>query len=246
MINELFILKFNKKKKMNCIIVDDDPIALRFIKQLVLKSDSLQLVGECSNAEDALTLIENNTVDLVFLDIEMPSMSGIEMIKNSTFSAQIILVSSHNEYAAEAFEYNVTDFLTKPIEINRFLKSVDKAIEINDNLRSSNRVNKTGDLYVKQGSRLVHINERDILYIEALADYVAIHCENKEKYTILSTMKSIEFKLSSEDFFRIHRSYIIRLEKIKVIEDDTISIGNQILPISRTQKPILFQKLHLL
>ncbi len=231
---------------MNCIIVDDDPIALRFVKQLVTKSDALTLIGECSNAEDALILIEKNTIDLIFLDIEMPGMSGIEMMKTSIISAQIILISSHNEYAAEAFEYNVTDFLTKPIEVNRFLKSVNKAIEINENLRTSNRINKTGDLYLKQGSRLVHINEKDILYVEALADYVTIHCENKDKFTILSTMKAIEFKLTSDDFVRIHRSFIIRLEKIKVIEDDSISIGTQVLPISRTQKPVLFQKLHLL
>lgn len=231
---------------MNCIIVDDDPIALRFVKQLVTKSDALTLIGECSNAEDALILIEKNTIDLIFLDIEMPGMSGIEMMKTSIISAQIILISSHNEYAAEAFEYNVTDFLTKPIEVNRFLKSVNKAIEINENLRTSNRINKTGDLYLKQGSRLVHINEKDILYVEALADYVTIHCENKDKFTILSTMKAIEFKLTSDDFVRIHRSFIIRLEKIKVIEDDSVSIGTQVLPISRTQKPVLFQKLHLL
>ena len=107
-------------------------------------------------------------------------------------------------------------------------------------------MNRTGDLYLKQGSRLVHINERDILYVEALADYVTVHCDSGEKFTILSTMKSIEHKLSSEDFVRIHRSYIIRLEKIKAIEDDTVSVGPIILPISRSQKPVLFDKLHLL
>lgn len=232
---------------MKCIIVDDDLIALKLIKQLISKVPEIELVNEFTSAQDALDFInDKNKIDLIFLDIEMPQMSGLEFIRAQNHKAQIVLVSGHSGYAAEAFDYNVTDFLTKPLQFERFLKAVEKVKEIQENLRTSNRVNRTGDLYLKQGSRLVHINERDILYVEALADYVTVHCDSGDKFTILSTMKSIEHKLSSEDFVRIHRSYIIRLEKIKAIEDDTVSIGPIILPISRSQKPVLFDKLHLL
>jgi len=232
---------------MKCIIVDDDLIALKLIKQLISKVPEIELVNEFTSAQDALDFInDKNKIDLIFLDIEMPEMSGLEFIRAQNHKAQIVLVSGHSGYAAEAFDYNVTDFLTKPLQFERFLKAVQKVKEIQENLRTSNRVNRTGDLYLKQGSRLVHINERDILYVEALADYVTVHCDSGEKFTILSTMKSIEHKLSSEDFVRIHRSYIIRLEKIKAIEDDTVSIGPIILPISRSQKPVLLDKLHLL
>lgn len=232
---------------MKCIIVDDDLIALKLIKQLISKVPEIELVNEFTSAQDALDFInDKNKIDLIFLDIEMPQMSGLEFIRAQNHKAQIVLVSGHSGYAAEAFDYNVTDFLTKPLQFERFLKAVQKVKEIQENLRTSNRVNRTGDLYLKQGSRLVHINERDILYVEALADYVTVHCDSGEKFTILSTMKSIEHKLSSEDFVRIHRSYIIRLEKIKAIEDDTVSVGPIILPISRSQKPVLFDKLHLL
>ncbi len=232
---------------MKCIIVDDDLIALKLIKQLISKVPEIELVNEFTSAQDALDFInDKNKIDLIFLDIEMPQMSGLEFIRAQNHKAQIVLVSGHSGYAAEAFDYNVTDFLTKPLQFERFLKAVQKVKEIQENLRTSNRVNRTGDLYLKQGSRLVHINERDILYVEALADYVTVHCDSGEKFTILSTMKSIEHKLSSEDFVRIHRSYIIRLEKIKAIEDDTVSIGPITLPISRSQKPVLFDKLHLL
>jgi DNA-binding LytR/AlgR family response regulator len=232
---------------MNCIIVDDDPLYRKAIEKLIKKSDILNLIGICTNADEAIKFVEKNkNLDLIFLDVEMPEMSGIEFVKTFNIAPQIIIVSSNKDYAAEAFEYNVTDFLTKPVEYNRFLKSVLRAKEVNESLRGSHRVNTKGDLYIKKDSRLIHINERDIIYIEALADYVTIHCTNNEKHTILSTMKAIEFKLNSEDFARIHRSYIIHLEKIKEIEDETLSIGDKVLPISRSQKPILFQKLHLL
>ena len=232
---------------MKCIIVDDDLIALKLIKQLISKVPEIELVNEFTSAQDALDFInDKNKIDLIFLDIEMPQMSGLEFIRAQNHKAQIVLVSGHSGYAAEAFDYNVTDFLTKPLQFERFLKAVQKVKEIQENLRTSNRVNRTGDLYLKQGSRLVHINERDILYVEALADYVTVHCDSGDKFTILSTMKAIEHKLSSEDFVRIHRSYIIRLEKIKAIEDDTVSVGPIILPISRSHKPVLFDKLHLL
>lgn len=232
---------------MKCIIVDDDPFSVLAIKQLVKKSNDLTLIGECSSAEAAVKFVENNKdLDLIFLDIQMPEMDGIEFLKTFNIAPQIVIISSHKEYAAETFEFNVTDFLVKPVEVKRFTKSVAKAKDVKESIRISNRKNITGDLYIKKDSRLVHINERDIIYVEALADYVTIHCINKEKHTILSTMKSVEFKLSSDDFVRIHRSYIIRLDRIREIEDETVLIGDKILPISRSQKPILFQKLFLL
>ena len=228
---------------MKCIIIDDDSIALKAIEHCVERSEMLTLVGTAKNAEEGLKLLEKNTdIDLVFLDIEMPEMTGLELIKNFQ-TPQVIIVTGNKEYASEAFDYNITDFILKPIDYNRFLKAIHKAKDIKDGLRVSKR--DTDDLYIKKDSRLIRVNAKDIIYVEALSDYVNIFTSN-EKFTLLSTMKSIESRLPQNDFSRIHRSYIIRLDRIKEIEDETISLGEKTFPISRTYRGDFFKKLNLL
>lgn len=228
---------------MNCIIIDDDSIALKAIEHCVERSEMLNLVGIASNAEEGLKLLEkNNEIDLVFLDIEMPEMSGLDLIKNFK-TPQVIIITGNKEYASEAFDYNITDFILKPIDFTRFLKAVHKAKDIKEGLKVSKR--DTDDLYIKKDSRLIRVDAKDIVYIEALSDYVNIFT-TKEKFTLLSTMKSIESRLPQNDFSRIHRSYIIRLDRIKEIEDETISLGEKNFPISRTYRGDFFKKLNLL
>ena len=195
------------------------------------------------NANEGIKLLDTyKNVDLAFIDIEMPDMTGFELIRNFKIP-QVILVSGKKEFALEAFDYNVTDFILKPIDYPRFLKAVDKAKEIKESIKLSQR--DTDDLFIKKDSKLIRVNAKDILYIEALADYVNIFTSN-ERFTILSTMKSIESRLPANDFCRVHRSFIIRLDKIKEIEDEIVSLEKKAIPISRTYKNDFYQKLNFL
>lgn len=227
---------------MNCIIVDDDELAVKSIKHCVEKVGFINLLGIASNGADALHLLEQTKdIDVVFLDIEMPDMNGFEIVKNFKMP-QVIFVTGNKEYAAEAYDYDVTDFLLKPIDFNRFLKAVQRAKDIKESIQLSKR--NSDELYLKKDSRLIRVNAKDILYIEANGDYVNIYTP-KERFTILATMKSIGSRLQKIDFVRIHNSYIIRLDKIVEIEDETISLGEKLLPLGRTYKSAFFQKLNL-
>lgn len=208
------------------------------------KTDFLHLAASVSSAEEAVKAIEENKIQLIFLDIEMPTMSGLDFLKTVKTTAQIVVVSGKKEYAADAFDYNVTDYLVKPVDYERFLKAAFKANEISVNLQVG--PNGKGDFFIKKDSRLLRLNPADILWIEALADYVTIHVGLTERHTILATMKSMEDKLPKSDFVRIHRSYIIRLDKIKEIEENSVSIDGKHLPISRSYKENLFKRLNLI
>ncbi len=227
---------------MNCIIVDDDEIAVKSIKHCIEKVDFITLVGIASCGADALSLLEKNKdIDLVFLDIEMPDMSGIDLVKNFKLP-QVIFITGSKEYAAESYDFNVTDFLLKPVDFPRFLKAVQRANDIKESIKVSK--SNSDELYLKKDARLIRVNAKDILYVEAMGDYVCVYTA-KERFTILSTMKSVENRLPKADFARIHNSFIIRLDKIVEIEDETISMGEKTLPISRTYKNAFFQKLNL-
>lgn len=231
---------------MNCIIVDDDEISRLLIKHCVEQTDFLTLVQMCENAIEAANILRSQDMDLIFLDVEMPEMSGMEFIKTAKLSPQVILITSHDEYALEAFEYNVTDYLLKPINYARFLKAVSKAKEIYD---SSNKImagNKDiGHIFIKVNSRLVKINVEDILWIESLADYVVINTKDT-KFTVLFTMKGLVSKLPSNDFIRVHRSFIARIDKISMIEENELIIGKKYIPIGKSYKDDLMKKLNLI
>lgn len=229
---------------MNCIIVDDDILSLKATQFCVEKTDFLKVSGTFTNPLEAIKFIqENKQIDLIFLDIEMPEISGLDLIRTFKDIPQIILITGNKEYAVEAFDYDITDFLLKPLEYSRFLKAVLKAREIKEGLKISQR--NTDDLFIKKDSQLIRINCSEIVCIEALADYVTIHTTTA-KYTILSTMKSIESRLPENDFARIHRSWIIRIDRIKVIDDTIVFVEDKSLPISRTHREHLFKKLNLL
>lgn len=229
---------------MNCIIVDDDPLSLKAAQQCVDKTGFLKVAGMFSNPLEAIRFLrESKRIDLILLDIEMPEMSGLELIRTFKDIPQIILMTGNKEYAVEAFDYEITDFLLKPLEYPRFLKAALKAKEMNEGVKVSQR--NRDDLFIKKDSQLIRVNSKDIVYIEALADYISIHTTNA-KYTILSTMKAIESRLPEDDFARIHRSYIIRIDRIKVIEDAIVFVDDKSFPISRTHRENLFKKLNLL
>jgi DNA-binding LytR/AlgR family response regulator len=226
---------------MKCIIVDDNEVARAAVKHCVEKTPFLTLVGVCTNPIDALEIIKHEKPDLLLLDVEMPEMSGIDFIKTFRDIPQVILITSKKEYAAEAFDFNVTDYIIKPVEYPRFLKAVNKAKEMQDALKQENP--ESSELFIKVDNRYVHINLKDINVVEALADYVHIYTD-KQRYTVLSTMKAIEDKLPNKDFIRVHRSFIVRIDKIKEIDDHTIVIADKHIPVSRNQKEPLMNMLN--
>lgn len=228
---------------MNCLIVDDDKITREIISDYISQTEGLELARACENAIAASNFLKSNNVDLVFLDIEMPKMSGIELMKAQSPMPPVIFVSAKEKYAVEAFEYEVLDYLVKPISYDRFLKSVNKALKtLQPNPLASI---KNDTVFIKVDSELIGIKLQDILWIEAMGDYIAIITPQK-KYVILSTMKEIESKISATEFMRVYRSYIVRLDKIKKIVEDIILIDSKPIPISKPQKKELLERLNLL
>jgi len=171
----------------------------------------------------------------------MPEMTGLEFLSSYENKAQVIMVTVNREYAADAFDFNVTDFLLKPVDYTRFIKSVDKARKINENLVPGENEK---EVFIKKDNKLIRMPLDEIYYIEALADYVNIYTPGG-RHTILSTMKAIENKLPAGQFCRVHRSYIVRIDKIREIEDNTINILDRQIPVSRSYKDVLMEKLNL-
>jgi DNA-binding LytR/AlgR family response regulator len=230
---------------MNCIIVDDDEMIRIDLEEKINQTVTLNLVGSCSNALEASNIVMTKNIDLIFLDVMMPEMTGIEFIKTLSASRpEVIMITSNKEFAAEAFDYDVTDFLLKPIIYDRFLKAVTKAKRNFDKKGIS--INTIDDhIFIKVASRFIKLELKNIQYIEALADYITIHTAT-EKYTIHSTMKGIENTLPSTDFARVHNSFIVRLDKISAIEDNSITVNKITIPVSRNKYKALMQRLKLI
>lgn len=229
---------------MKCLVVDDDPIARKEVKKCVEKTKGLSLVAECESAQEALEIMKESNIDLILLDIEMPDMTGIDLIKNFKDIPQIILITSNPQYAAESYDYDVTDFVVKPVDYSRFLKAIEKARKVGENI--SSKPSDEGHIFIKSSTTYIRLSMFDINWVEALGDYVNIYTSEGKRHTVLSTMKAIESKLPDDRFVRIHRSYIVNTHKINEIEDNTVSFENKILPVSRHYKEGLMSKINLL
>lgn len=230
---------------LRCMIVDDDSISRKVLESFISKTDSLELVRSIDSPLEAANLLRKEKVDLLFLDVEMPEMTGLELIQTlHDQRPEVVLVSAKEKYALDAFEFDVTDYLVKPVTQVRFLKAVNK---VKDNLRSSaSPINLEKDqLFIKVDQRLLNLSLKEIQYIEALADYVTIHTD-QGKYTVYSTMKGIESRLPGNDFLRVHRSFIVNKHKIQSIEDNLLTIGTKVIPIGVTYRDKLMANLNLL
>jgi DNA-binding LytR/AlgR family response regulator len=230
---------------MNCIIVDDDQISRDAIKHFVSQVQFLNLVKVCTTGTEALNILNSDKIDLVFLDIEMPDITGLELLKTLNNPPLIIFTTSQKEYAIEAFEFNVVDYLLKPISLDRFFKATARAKEIFENSPTTIDLLNKKYVFVKNNGVLVKIDINEILWIEALGDYMTINTSGK-KYTIHSTMKMIERKLDPNKFIRIHRSSIISIDNITSIEDNIVVIGKQLIPVGAVYKENLTKRLNLL
>ena len=228
---------------MTCMILDDEAISRLVIRHLIAQTDFLELSYEFSNPLEALVYLSK--VDLLFLDVEMPGMTGLQLLDVTENLPQIIMITSKSEYAVSAFEHNVTDYLVKPVQYPRFLKAVMKAREQHE-LHNLNQVpaNAATDIFVRSESRIVRIDLSKVLYIEALADYVLLHT-SEEKHIVHSTMKALERKLPL-DFVRVHRSYILNLSKIAAIEDLNVIIQKKLIPIGASYKDAFLKRLNFL
>ena len=233
-----------------CIIVEDEPLARTLIENYIQKVPYLQLVQSFSDPLKALEFLRENTVDILFSDIQMPEITGITLLKLLQKKPLIILTTAYSEYAIEGYELDVLDYLLKPITFERFLKSVEKAsLRLNGNLLPKTQektvlenlpLNVPAEsvqpfIFVKDGTKLVKIRLNEIMYIEGLKDYVTIHT-SQQKIVSLQTIKSLESTLPEKKFIRIHNSYIIALEWIEAIQREKVQIGKVFLPISDTYR----------
>jgi DNA-binding LytR/AlgR family response regulator len=225
------------------IIVDDEPLALDVMETYIEKLPSLELVARCENAIQAFDILSKEEVDIMFLDIQMPQLTGIEFLKSLSNPPLVIFTTAYPNYAIEGYELNVIDYLLKPISFERFMKAVNKAmaqLELqNDNtIATSNDTEgeeKADFIFVKADKKLIKINYADILYIEGLKDYVIIKMPTSRVIT-LQTMKSLEAKLPSNIFKRIHRSYIVNLKKINAVIGNMVEIEKKHLPIGKNYR----------
>lgn len=235
--------------KTNCLIVDDEPLARELMRNHIQKLDNFEIVAECGDAMKALEALRNHKVDLMFMDIQMPQITGIEFLKTLKHPPQVIITTAYREYALEGFELDVVDYLLKPITFERFLKAVNKYFQVSaDNFGSVENyspVNNNEDayIYVKENKKVLKLHLNDILYIEGLSEYVKIHTPEKRIVTKTS-MTSMEEKLPDHDFMRIHKSYIVSLRKIEAFTSTSIEITGKELPIGRSFKNNVAKVLH--
>jgi DNA-binding LytR/AlgR family response regulator len=237
---------------MNCIIIDDEAAARAIIEQLCTKVTSLNVLEAFPNAMQAIKYLNQNEVDLIFLDIHMPDFTGFDFIQTLKNPPKIILSTSDAQFAIEAFEYDcIVDYLVKPIALPRFEKAIQKAITLavkpSVSLTDSGSVETSSgnDLYVNIDRRLIKIDIPSIYLVEAKGDYIQVKTEDKN-YTVHSTLKKIEDKLPNELFLKVHRSFIINVQKIIDIEDNSVLIKKDVIPVSRSNRPELMKRLNLL
>lgn len=228
---------------LNCIVVDDDEMSRKVVAHFIEKTKTLQLSRDFSNAIDALKYLDEEHVDMIFLDVQMPEMSGMEFINALEKDIEIILITSEEKYAVEAFEKKVTDYLVKPIEYGRFLQAAQEA-ERNVSVKRAETTSRD-EFYVRTDSKIVRIPFHKIMFVEALADYVIIQTDSK-KYIVHFTMKGIANRLPESEFVRTHRSYIVNLDRIESLEDNSVVMGDKYIPIGASYKDALLDRLNFL
>ncbi len=229
-------------KKIKCLVVDDEPPAREILKQHIAGVDALELTGTCANAVEAITFLKDHAVDLIFLDIQMPQLLGTNFIRTLKSAPKVIFTTAFRKYALEGFELDAVDYLLKPISFERFLKGVNKVLQLNfpaDHAAppSSDNHKEPGSsfLYFRADRKMVKVFLKDILFIEALKDYIRIVMHDKSIVTkyVLATLLEL---LPADEFLRIHKSYIVSIHKIESFDADCIQIAKHELPIGRLYK----------
>ena len=232
---------------MKCVIIDDEPIALGLLEGYISKIPFLDLVASCSNGFEAMTVLQEHEIDLIFTDIEMPNFSGIDIVKSLDYSdSMFIFTTGYSHYAIEGFNLNVTDYLIKPIPFYRFLKSATRAYDLfklkNDKSIAIVTEPEQQFIFVKSEYENLKINLDEIKYIESLKDYIKIYTDRDKPILTLSSLKSFEEKLGSFSFIRVHKSYIVALKHIYSVQRNRIVIGEKWIPIGLNYKEKFLKK----
>lgn len=224
--------------KIRCIITDDEPFARKGLQGYIEKIDFLELTGVCENAIELNSMLKQQSVDVLFLDIEMPYMSGIELLKNLSQPPKVVFTTAYEKYAMDGYELEVLDYLLKPISFDRFLRSANK---IYDYFRSQQQTS-ADYFFVKADNKLEKINVAEILFVEAMENYVAIHIKDRKIITHL-TLKMVQERLPATEFIQPHKSYLVAVNKIDSIEGNVLHISQFQVPVSKYQKDELLQRI---
>lgn len=225
--------------RLKCIVIDDEKIAREGIADYIYDVEHLELVGLCKDAMEANNLIAKEKVDLIFLDVQMPKMSGLEFVKAMNNPPLIVICTAYPSYALEGYELNVLDYLVKPITFSRFLQAINKAKSQHELLNMSKEEESEDFFFIKSEGQFVKIIKKEILYVEAMENYSTIYTMHK-KYVSLIKIKVLEDKLKGDDFFKTHRSYIVSLSKVTKLEGHQVFLGDIIIPVSRSLKNELY------
>lgn len=231
---------------MNCIIVDDEPLAREAIQMLIDQTDNLDSIGSFNSPDAATIFLVNNEVDLIFLDIQMPGINGIEFAKTIPNDTFVIFTTAFSEFATDSYEVDAIDYLIKPVKLERFQKGVDKAQSyyklFNADYANNNIENITDDyFFIKADRKIVKIHFNDILFIEGLKDYVVMHTENQKVITAMN-IKTIHDQLPKNMFVRVSKSYIINAKKIDSVDNNTVYIGKNEIPIGNIYRDFFFNE----
>lgn len=222
--------------KYRCIVVDDEPLAHQVLENFIARVESLEWVAGFRSAIEAYNFLMKEDIDLIFLDIQMPQLSGINFAKNLTNPPQIIFTTAYRDYAVESYEVNALDYLVKPIAFERFLKAIDKLMASNISHKAQRNDNKDECLYLKSEKKVFKVALKDILYMESFKDYIEVHTLQGETITTYLGISQIEKTLPTDQFLRIHRSYLVALAHIHSFSATYVFIGDKELPIGRTYK----------
>lgn len=231
---------------MNALIIDDNQIARATTKQLAGKVNDITIVGECSSAMDAYNLLQGQPVDLLLLDIEMPGMSGLELSKNIANKRPVIIfITSKREYAADAFDLNVADYIVKPVTSSRFIQAIDKAREILESKKEEVNLKEDEFVFIRDSNIVRRLKLEKILYAEAMGDYVKLYTPEKY-FAIHTTLKAVEERLPASRFIRVHRSYIVALDKIDRMEGGVLIVNGKPLPVADAYRSVLNKRMNIL
>lgn len=225
--------------EVKCLIIDDEPLAIKVIEKYLEEINDFHCVGSCENALEALKFLADHPVDLIFLDINMPKLSGMEFLETIKNPPLVVITTAYREYAVESYDFDVVDYLVKPIEFPRFFRMVQKVLgrlHITTAAPATDSGSKTDHLFLKVNKKMVKVLLKDILYIESLKDYVMVRTTS-EDLIVHHNLQSFTELLPAEDFMRIHRSYTVSLQKVKAIDGNQVEIAGKYLPIGRNYQP---------
>ncbi|MEM7367409.1 MAG: LytTR family DNA-binding domain-containing protein [Bacteroidota bacterium] len=237
-----------------CLIVDDERPALSLLTAYIAKLPQLELVQSCESGTDALHVLQSTPIDILFLDIQMPDLTGLELLQTLPRTPQVVMTTAYRDYAVEGFALNVTDYLVKPFSFDRFVQAVNRAIEQHGLVQQSGRPPESGEaeaqvagdhFFVRTGHRIKKVRYQEVHYVESMREYVRIHAENK-RYMVHQTMSSMEKRLSMYGFIRVHRSFLVNLEYLDSLQGNRIFIGETEIPIGGNYKKALFDRIELL